>query len=106
MPRPRDRTAINSDARFEALRHEVTAYLMDMAMAREAAADDGRALPDITPVVFDSRPPRAYRAAAASPIQDRYVDFSQVRKIYPTPKGTLTVEIGRASCRERVCQDV
>ncbi|MFC3673962.1 ABC transporter ATP-binding protein [Ferrovibrio xuzhouensis] len=92
MPRPRDRTAINSDARFKALRHEVTAYLMDLAMAREAAAaDDGRALPDIAPVVFDSRPPRAYRAAAASPIQDRYVDFSQVRKIYPTPKGPLTV---------------
>ncbi|WP_341701897.1 nitrate ABC transporter ATP-binding protein [Ferrovibrio sp.] len=91
IPRPRDRTAVNSDPHFKALRHEVTGYLMDMAAEREAASDDGRTLPAISPVVFESRPPRAYRAAAASGIQDRYVDFSQVSKVYPTPKGPLTV---------------
>jgi nitrate/nitrite transport system ATP-binding protein len=91
MPHPRDRTAINSDARFKALRQEITGYLMDLAAAREPAAEDGRSLPAIAPVVFEQRPPRAYRAAAASPIRDRYVDFSQVRKVYPTPKGPLTV---------------
>jgi len=91
MPRPRDRTAINSDPRFKALRQDVTSYLMDLAAEREVAADDCVALPAITPIVLESGPPRAYRAAAASGIQGRYVDFSQVRKVYPTAKGPLTV---------------
>ena len=30
-------------------------------------------------------------AAAASPIDERYVEFYEVRKVYPTPKGPLTV---------------
>ena len=43
---------------------------------------------------FDAGPPRAYREAAASPIEARYVEFYEVRKTYPTPKGPLTVVDG------------
>ena len=35
--------------------------------------------------------PRAYRDAAGAPIEQRYVEFFEVGKIYPTPNGPLTV---------------
>ena len=38
--------------------------------------------------------PQAYAEAAHSPIEERYVEFFEVRKIYPTPKGPLTVVDG------------
>jgi len=45
-------------------------------------------------VSFDSGPPQAFRAAASSPIEKRYVEFYNVQKVYPTPKGPLTVVDG------------
>ena len=37
---------------------------------------------------------QAYTNAAHSPIEERYVEFFEVRKTYPTPKGPLTVVDG------------
>ncbi|RED12185.1 ABC transporter ATP-binding protein [Pontivivens insulae] len=86
IPRPRDRMAMNTDETFKALRAEVTSYLMDVGI--EAKVEGSRVLPDVTPI---HGVPKAVAEAAASGATERYMDFSQVHKVYPTPKGPLTV---------------
>jgi nitrate/nitrite transport system ATP-binding protein len=86
LPRPRDRTAINHDPAFKALRAKVTTYLMDVGVA--ARVEGTRVLPKVTPI---HGMPKAYAAAAQSPVTNRYLQFSQLHKVYPTPKGPLTV---------------
>ncbi len=93
--RPRDRAEMNSNPAYKRLRAAVTQYLMDVGVKRASVAgEDQRELPNVVPVAFDSGPPRAYLDAAASPIEQRYVEFFQVSKVYPTPKGPLTVVDG------------
>jgi nitrate/nitrite transport system ATP-binding protein len=93
--RPRDRTAMNHNPAYKRLRAAITQYLMDVGVKRHATeTEDRRSLPNVVPISFDSGPPRAYREAAASPIEERYVEFYEVRKIYPTPNGSLTVVDG------------
>ncbi|MCF4165224.1 ABC transporter ATP-binding protein [Zavarzinia compransoris] len=89
LPRPRDRMAMNDDPAFKRLRAEVTNYLMAVGIDAKAAGDDGRRLPDVVPIT--QAPPKAWREAAASPVEARYLDIWQLRKVYPTPKGPLTV---------------
>ncbi|CUW37214.1 Nitrate transport ATP-binding protein nrtD [Magnetospirillum sp. XM-1] len=93
LPRPRDRAAVNSDPDFKRLRAEVTEYLMAVGVERGAETGDGRILPAVTPISFGG-PPKAYREAGKVNNPDRYVEFSRVKKIYPTPKGPLTVVDG------------
>jgi nitrate/nitrite transport system ATP-binding protein len=94
--RPRDRTAMNNNNAFKRLRAAITQYLMDVGVKRATAAStvDISEPPPVVPTRFDSGPPRAYREAAASPIDSRYVEFFEVRKVYPTAKGPLTVVDG------------
>ncbi|CAG1005478.1 MAG: ATP-binding cassette domain-containing protein [Rhizobiaceae bacterium] len=94
LARPRDRAAMNSDPTFIRLRGEITQYLMDIGADRGAAGDGGIVLPDVIPITQKAPPPEAYRKAAQSPIEKRYVEFSAVRKVYPTPKGPLAVVDG------------
>jgi len=112
LPRSRDRTAANHDPEFKRLRAEITQYLMDMGIDQGGGEDDGRHLPDVVPVHFredvakikaafaearkSGELPKAW-AEAARPktgIVNRYVEFDEVKKIYPTPKGPLTVVDG------------
>ncbi len=86
IPRPRDRTAMNNDAEFKRLRAEVTKYLMDVGI--EAKAEGTKVLPDVTPI---HGVPAAVAEAQKGMIDERFLDFSQLHKIYPTPKGPLTV---------------
>ena len=86
LPRPRDRAAMNHDAAFKALRGKVTTYLMDLGIA--AKVEDRRLLPNVTPI---HAMPKAWAAAAEGGIEERYLDYSQLCKVYPTPKGPLTV---------------
>ncbi|MEO1330646.1 MAG: nitrate ABC transporter ATP-binding protein [Pseudomonadota bacterium] len=90
LPRPRERTALNHSEEFKRLRGEITRYLMETGIEAKAAASGGRELPDVTPL---HALPSAYRKAAepATPRSDRYLEFSQLHKVYPTPKGPLTV---------------
>jgi len=92
MPRPRDRASMNLNPEFRRLRAEVTRYLLSVSPSLNQNADDSR-LPDVTPVTF-TQPPRAYLDAAKSAPINHYVEFFQVSKIYPTPKGPLTVVDG------------
>lgn len=94
IPRPRDRTAMNHDEEFKYLRREITQYLMRVGMEK-AAADDKRELPDILPKTAKTRLIQANTNTETqvnpSPAFERYVEFSKVSKIYPTPKGPLKV---------------
>ncbi|MEM9371642.1 MAG: ABC transporter ATP-binding protein, partial [Pseudomonadota bacterium] len=86
LDRPRDRTAMNHDAVFKRLRARITQYLMDVGIA--AKVEETRKLPDVTPI---HGAPKAYAEAARSQTDGRYLQFSQVDKVYPTPQGPLTV---------------
>ncbi|MGY9046587.1 ABC transporter ATPase [Puniceibacterium antarcticum] len=86
IPRPRERTAMNNDETFKALRAKVTKYLMDVGI--EAKVEGTRKLPNVTPI---HGVPAAVKEAQDGMIEERFLDFSQLHKIYPTPKGPLTV---------------
>ncbi len=86
IPRPRERTAMNTNDTFKRLRADVTKYLMDVGI--EAKVDGTRVLPDVTPI---HGLPAAVAKAQEGMIENRFLDFSQLHKIYPTPKGPLTV---------------
>lgn len=90
IPRPRNRMALNADPAFKRLRAEITKYLMDVGIERKVEGEERR-LPDIQPVTQLEPPPELVRKAGRSPILDRYVEFFDVTKVYPTPKGPLTV---------------
>ncbi|HKQ83946.1 MAG TPA: nitrate ABC transporter ATP-binding protein [Steroidobacteraceae bacterium] len=93
LPRPRDRKGVNHDPSYKKLRADITQYLLDMGAERGAEAED-RAAPTVVPITAADRLPDAVRnELKAKPAQDpnRYVEFYDVTKIYPTPKGPLTV---------------
>lgn len=93
IERPRNRAAMNHDQEFIRLRAAVTQYLID-AGAEGGDLESGIQLPNVVPITQKSVPPKAYRDAAASPVEGRYVEFYEVRKVYPTPKGSVTVVDG------------
>ncbi|POF31609.1 ABC transporter ATP-binding protein [Roseibium marinum] len=96
--RPRDRGELNHDEDFIRLRADVTAYLMEAGAQRGADTERDIVLPNIVPIT--QRPkggdklPDAYERAAETAKQDRYLEFSRLKKVYPTPKGPLTVVDG------------
>ncbi len=85
MPRARARGALNEGA-FKTLRADVTAFLMDVGI--KAKRPESRLLPAVTP---RHAIPGAYKRAAASPLEARYLHYSQLHKTFATPKGPLSV---------------
>ncbi|PHS78302.1 MAG: nitrate/sulfonate/bicarbonate ABC transporter ATP-binding protein [Rhodospirillaceae bacterium] len=94
MPRPRDRTAMNANANFKKLRADVTKYLMDVGKAAQPQSGAEGTLPNVTPVFPDQKTPKALVEASRSHTNDRYLEFFNLKKVYPTPKGPLTVVDG------------
>jgi nitrate/nitrite transport system ATP-binding protein len=91
IARPRERTALNHDAAYKALRNHIATYLDGLNKAKgqtNAAAEP--ALPNVTPITV-LQPPQVYLDAAKSGIERRYLEFFKLNKVYPTPKGPLTV---------------
>ncbi|APX12366.1 ABC transporter ATP-binding protein [Tateyamaria omphalii] len=86
IPRPRDRMEMNHNDQFKRLRADVTKYLMDVGI--EAKVEGTKSLPDVTPI---HGVPSAVADAQKGMIENRFLDFSQLHKVYPTPKGPLTV---------------
>ncbi|MEO0693723.1 MAG: ATP-binding cassette domain-containing protein, partial [Pseudomonadota bacterium] len=86
IPRPREQTEMNHDETFKRLRADVTKYLMDVGI--EAKVEGARVLPDVTPI---HGVPAAVAQAQEGLIDERFLDFSQLHKVYPTPNGPLTV---------------
>ncbi|MBO0905559.1 ABC transporter ATP-binding protein [Jiella sonneratiae] len=101
LPRPRDRAGMNANEGFKRLRRDVTNYLMEKGRHASAEAGDPVMLPNVVPISLEAKKrvpapelPKAYRDAAHSPIERGFVEFFEVRKVYPTPKGSLTVVDG------------
>ncbi len=86
IPRPRERSAMNHNETFKTMRAEITRYLMDVGI--EAKVEGSRILPDVTPI---HGVPKAIVEAQSGMIDNRFLDFSMLHKVYPTPKGPLTV---------------
>lgn len=91
LARPRERAAMNSNEEFIRLRSEVTRYLMDIGNERAAESEGEFELPDVIPFFKGDDLPKAYVDASAASKDNRYLEFSKLTKVYPTPKGPLTV---------------
>ena len=98
IERPRQREAMNEDAAYKTLRNTIVGYLDILSSDQKAVASESADLPDIKPLDLSGAQegkkttlPQAYLDAAQSPITTRYLEFFKLKKIYPTPKGPLTV---------------
>jgi nitrate/nitrite transport system ATP-binding protein len=96
LQRPRDRTALNHDPEFKRLRAEITRYLMDIGMQKtQVEAGDKIKLPDVRPNTSNDW---KLDRSALKPSQNdlgrpRYLEFTQLSKIYPTPDGNSSVKV-------------
>lgn len=90
LPRPRNREAVNDNPAFQELRTRIVNYLGDLAGDKAALGSDFGDLPNVTPLDL-APPPRAYQDAARGGVTRRYLEFWKLHKVYPTPKGPLTV---------------
>lgn len=89
--RPRVRTELSADLAYTGLRNRIAAHL-DAMNTDDGTIDEGSqvfVLPDVSPVDLD--PPKAYQDAAATDFPRRYLEYSDLKKVYPTPNGPLTV---------------
>ena len=98
LPRPRDRTAMNHDENFKKLRSDITQYLMSVGMGD--GADSGSnvyQLPDVQPNtasdfgLTDAEKPDVLKPYSNNMGDKKYLEYFNLTKIYPTPKGPLTV---------------
>jgi nitrate/nitrite transport system ATP-binding protein len=99
LARPRNRKDVNHDAKYRELRARITQYLLDVEAEKLVAADaePGVKLPDVVPITSADFVPKAVRVATKpKPLAnaDKYVEFYNVHKVYPTPRGPLTVVEG------------
>lgn len=97
LPRPRERAAMNSSEEFIHIRSAVTQYLIEAGARRTATQAARTTLPNVVPITRKTaveKLPAAYTDKARSAIDKGYVEFFEVRKTYPTPKGPLTVVDG------------
>lgn len=96
LERPRIRTELNNDLAYTDLRRSIVNRLNELSPTAAASliGADGLAAdaPDLEPA--DLSPPKAYLDAAETAFPRRYLEFSDLKKIYPTPDGPLTVVEG------------
>ncbi len=89
VERPR-KHGVDLDADAKRLRGEITQYLFEVGVAAGARGAHQRHLPKVAPKRLDGAAV-VPAAVIASPPDNRYVEFFEVAKSYPTPKGPLTV---------------
>ncbi|MCI0668380.1 MAG: nitrate ABC transporter ATP-binding protein [Methylococcaceae bacterium] len=96
LPRPRDRTALNHDPEFKKLRSLITNYLIEVGVEKGGDTNcDHVILPDVRPNTSNDW---KTDSSALKPSQHdlgrpRYLEFSRISKIYPTPDGRGTVKV-------------
>ncbi|MGZ5043631.1 MAG: ABC transporter ATP-binding protein [Methylobacter sp.] len=94
IERPRDRTALNHNVEFKRLRAEITRYLMDIGIEKNRdSAVDKIVLPKIKPNTSTDGDRIHTAFAADDVVRPRYLEFSQLSKIYPTPDGNNSVKV-------------
>jgi nitrate/nitrite transport system ATP-binding protein len=92
IPRPRDRTALNHNDEFKKLRAEITRYLMAIGMEKATeTVKEQIVLPNVRPNTQNDY--ATLQPAAHDLGKPRYLEFSQLSKIYPTPDGNSTVKV-------------
>jgi nitrate/nitrite transport system ATP-binding protein len=90
IARPRERTALNHSASYQQLRGEITQYLLSVGIERAATTADSVAPPDVVPITA-SKAERAASQPRPAANLDKFVEFYDVTKVYPTQRGPLTV---------------
>jgi len=90
VARPREREAVNEDRQYQQLRKEIVSYLGSLNAESGKVGESSLELPNVTPLDL-APPPKAYREAAQSAVEKRYLEFFKLDKIYPTPRGPLKV---------------
>jgi nitrate/nitrite transport system ATP-binding protein len=96
IERPRYRTALNHNETFKKLRAEITQYLMAVGMEKtQDLSPDKITLPKVRPNTSNDW---KLDSSALKPGKDdlgrpRYLEFSQLSKIYPTPDGNSAVKV-------------
>ena len=96
LERPRDRTALNHNDEFKRLRAEITRYLMNIGIQKaEAEEGDKVKLPDVRPNTSNDwkLDTSALKPGKSDLGRPRYLEFTQLSKIYPTPDGNSTVKV-------------
>ncbi|WP_020160731.1 ABC transporter ATP-binding protein [Methylobacter marinus] len=96
IERPRDRTALNHNEQFKKLRAEITQYLMGIGIdKKQAASCDNITLPDVRPNTSHdwNRDNPALKPGLNDLGRPRYLEFSRLSKIYPTPDGNSRVKV-------------
>jgi nitrate/nitrite transport system ATP-binding protein len=83
LPRPRLRSELNSDSGYKALRNDIVAYLGELG--KDAGAVVARAVPAVVAEVA------APAAAEASGRPTIHIEFTSVKKVFPTASGPLAV---------------
>jgi nitrate/nitrite transport system ATP-binding protein len=95
LPRPRDRSAMNHDPAFKALRAEITQYLMYIGI-EDSSNEAAVKLPPVRPntSIDWELDTTALKPETGGFINERYLEFTGLDKIYPTPKGPVAVVEG------------
>jgi len=94
--RPRDRTALNHNEEFKRLRGEITKYLMDIGVEKSSQETGNKViLPNVRPNTSnDWKNDRSAIKPTKNDIgKPKYLEFSQLSKIYPTSDGNSTVKV-------------
>ena len=91
IPRPRERAAMNHNETFIRLRADLTHHLLSMSRSRKQEQAIDRPAPNVVPLHKLEPLPAAVVEASRSGIETRYLQFSELSKIYPTPQGEVAV---------------
>ncbi|MEW5011284.1 MAG: nitrate ABC transporter ATP-binding protein [Cycloclasticus sp.] len=101
LARPRDRTAMNHDEKFKTLRSDITQYLMNVGISDSSQSKNNvYQLPNVKPnTASDFALTEEGKPSALKPYQQgigdkKYLEYFNLTKVYPTPKGPLTVVDG------------
>jgi len=98
IPHPRERAAMNHHIDFIALRGQITRHLLALSESRESRQTQERQAPTVVPI---SRLPRAVVEAGHSPLDSRFLEFSEAGKTYPTSNGDLAVVKDFSLCMDK-----
>ncbi len=90
VSRPRDREAVNDDDHFKALRGRIVKYLSALNAESSTVGESAAQLPGVTPLDL-APPPKAYQEAGKTNVENRYLEFFKLDKVYSTPNGPLKV---------------
>jgi nitrate/nitrite transport system ATP-binding protein len=92
--RPRDRHAANHDPEYRRLRAQITQYLVEAGEKRRPAEESRVRLPDVIPITSSDFVPKAVRAVTRTKVAanvDKFAEFYDVTKVYPSQQGPLKV---------------